>query len=749
MADSSPQRYNPMTDSPEKTLVDFVDMDVDATPDSCINFTGSFPPEVWIMILESAAMVDSLDTMCRIALTSWSLNRIITPLLWRHVSLHRPRVYNFASPPGPKRSRQLAHRASACARAIKKSHALAACVTTFTLKGWFVKECGTDSPDWEVVQEMNLTFDHLISAVLRCPNLRELDLQDTQIPPRLHRALYHLHSMRSLSLSGCILACRHETCAMNPSRLPITHLTLQNTTQSVHGYNHHFNTIRALAQASTLTTLTIDASVFPDIMDMFITCGIQQSLTTLHATSYGADTDCELFVTFAGLPGNPLRHLSMKEEKLHGDLPWLETAPTALPHLKSLAGGTALLIALTEERRKLESLTFFEMPLLETTSHMDLLKHVAERNRGTLKKLVYPMARLQHSELSVIARMLPDLEELSIEYRKLESCGGFWAQDGIPVVKQFPKLRRLILIRKGQSVLLDLQSGQEMPLKMLGEAGPLAWEAVCPDLCRITLTEKWSWRRLYPRLWAREVLNDDEWRANRPLANEKPSFDALKRMAKSNTCPGSHKSVPPTDPRWGTMGIRLSSTSPNNPYRSVTVWDDDDDHTASARRMPREAKPKVSVIYLATDHYLVPLYGVLRTDRPSSSILCLVAVIDTESRKATEKAAAGKAKRAPKDKSGPKRPMSAFMYFCKDWRERVKAENPEASFGETGKLLGAKWKELDESEKTNYLEQAATDKQRYESEKAASGDGEPAPEKKSRAKKAPKPAASEDDEDDE
>ncbi|KAG9007434.1 Non-histone chromosomal protein 6 [Tulasnella sp. JGI-2019a] len=123
----------------------------------------------------------------------------------------------------------------------------------------------------------------------------------------------------------------------------------------------------------------------------------------------------------------------------------------------------------------------------------------------------------------------------------------------------------------------------------------------------------------------------------------------------------------------------------------------------------------------------------------------------TEGRKATEKVAGAKAKRAPKDKSGPKRPMSAFMYFCKDWRERVKAENPEASFGETGKLLGAKWKELDESEKTNYLEQAATDKARYETEKAAAGDGDaaPAPEKKSRAKKAPKPAASEEDDDDE
>ena len=72
------------------------------------------------------------------------------------------------------------------------------------------------------------------------------------------------------------------------------------------------------------------------------------------------------------------------------------------------------------------------------------------------------------------------------------------------------------------------------------------------------------------------------------------------------------------------------------------------------------------------------------------------------------------------------------MFFSQDWRERVKAENPDASFGEfvdcmravvvagargrvaralmkrkltepvlgeIGKLLGAKWKELDDSEK--------------------------------------------------
>ncbi|KAG8986007.1 Non-histone chromosomal protein 6 [Tulasnella sp. 427] len=113
----------------------------------------------------------------------------------------------------------------------------------------------------------------------------------------------------------------------------------------------------------------------------------------------------------------------------------------------------------------------------------------------------------------------------------------------------------------------------------------------------------------------------------------------------------------------------------------------------------------------------------------------------------TRKAATDKPKRgkAPaKDKGGPKRPLSAFMYFCKDWRDRVKAENPEASFGEVGKLLGAKWKELDESEKTSYLEQAAKDKARYEAEKES---GE-APSKK-KAKDTSEGSAGDDDDDDE
>jgi hypothetical protein len=39
------------------------------------------------------------------------------------------------------------------------------------------------------------------------------------------------------------------------------------------------------------------------------------------------------------------------------------------------------------------------------------------------------------------------------------------------------------------------------------------------------------------------------------------------------------------------------------------------------------------------------------------------------------------------------------MFFVQDYRERIKTENPDASFGDVGKLLGARWKEMDETDK--------------------------------------------------
>ncbi|KAF9445033.1 hypothetical protein P691DRAFT_762868 [Macrolepiota fuliginosa MF-IS2] len=101
-------------------------------------------------------------------------------------------------------------------------------------------------------------------------------------------------------------------------------------------------------------------------------------------------------------------------------------------------------------------------------------------------------------------------------------------------------------------------------------------------------------------------------------------------------------------------------------------------------------------------------------------------------RKAAEKADKATSRKSKKDPKAPKRALSAYMFFSQDWRERIKAENPDAGFGEVGKLLGAKWKEMDDEEKKPYIEQAAQDKTRAEKEKAtydgakksASGDEE-------------------------
>ena len=52
-------------------------------------------------------------------------------------------------------------------------------------------------------------------------------------------------------------------------------------------------------------------------------------------------------------------------------------------------------------------------------------------------------------------------------------------------------------------------------------------------------------------------------------------------------------------------------------------------------------------------------------------------------RRAAEKQEKGTKTRAKKDPKAPKRALSAYMFFSQDWRERIKAENPDAGFGES------------------------------------------------------------------
>ena len=66
---------------------------------------------------------------------------------------------------------------------------------------------------------------------------------------------------------------------------------------------------------------------------------------------------------------------------------------------------------------------------------------------------------------------------------------------------------------------------------------------------------------------------------------------------------------------------------------------------------------------------------------------------------------------------GPKRGLSAYMYYTADVRAKFKEENPDAKLGDLAKLIGAKWKTLSDEDKVPYEEKAKEDKARYEKEK--------------------------------
>ena len=54
-------------------------------------------------------------------------------------------------------------------------------------------------------------------------------------------------------------------------------------------------------------------------------------------------------------------------------------------------------------------------------------------------------------------------------------------------------------------------------------------------------------------------------------------------------------------------------------------------------------------------------------------------------------------KKADGDK--PKRAPSPYIVFCTKKRPEIKAENPDASFGQLGKILGERWAKLTDAQK--------------------------------------------------
>jgi hypothetical protein len=89
------------------------------------------------------------------------------------------------------------------------------------------------------------------------------------------------------------------------------------------------------------------------------------------------------------------------------------------------------------------------------------------------------------------------------------------------------------------------------------------------------------------------------------------------------------------------------------------------------------------------------------SDSDDSSTSSDESVKKSKSKKVTSKSEPKKKPKiivTPKKKGGG----NPFIVFSGKHRDEIKKKNPEATFGEIGKLLGAKWKKLSDGEKAKY-----------------------------------------------
>eukprot|EP00914_Ancora_sagittata_P019481 GHVO01038937.1.p1 GENE.GHVO01038937.1~~GHVO01038937.1.p1 ORF type:complete len:156 (+),score=23.09 GHVO01038937.1:173-640(+) len=94
---------------------------------------------------------------------------------------------------------------------------------------------------------------------------------------------------------------------------------------------------------------------------------------------------------------------------------------------------------------------------------------------------------------------------------------------------------------------------------------------------------------------------------------------------------------------------------------------------------------------------------------------------------AKEKKVAPKTKKAVKSSkekkpaaSGPKvkRPLSSYTFYFMEARKDLVKKNPSMSVAEVGKKVGELWRAKSIKDRESYIQLAARDKKRYESEKA-------------------------------
>jgi len=74
-----------------------------------------------------------------------------------------------------------------------------------------------------------------------------------------------------------------------------------------------------------------------------------------------------------------------------------------------------------------------------------------------------------------------------------------------------------------------------------------------------------------------------------------------------------------------------------------------------------------------------------------------------------------KGKKKPKDKNKPKRPLSGFFRYVRDFRKA----NPQLKLTEVTKKAGAMWRVLGPNKKQGYMDAAAAEQEKYKEEMAS------------------------------
>jgi len=72
-----------------------------------------------------------------------------------------------------------------------------------------------------------------------------------------------------------------------------------------------------------------------------------------------------------------------------------------------------------------------------------------------------------------------------------------------------------------------------------------------------------------------------------------------------------------------------------------------------------------------------------------------------------------KRKKVTKDNNAPRQPLSGYLRFITERREKLRQEQPSLSFAEISKMLGSEWSTLDPLQKQKYLDDADKEKEKY------------------------------------